>query len=1014
MLLGGMGVLAPITSSALAIAAPALPLPAEGYAFPVDIRSGPLDGALQELARQTGAELLFDRTALRGYHAPRLRGRMTIDAALQALLGDTSFAARRAASGAWVVARRPAPAAPPPEELAEPEILVVGRRTQNIDIRRQENGVQPYQVSTRAQIVNAHRDNLEQYFRSRVTANTQAVSPSQSQSGTTNSLIDLRGLGSDQTLILVDGRRLPSVPREPLTFQQPDLNAIPLHAIDRVETLTGTAGGIYGFGALGGVVNVILRRDLHGIELHGTAGISSHGDAGRLRLEGGFGFSPDGGDTEAMLYVSQSWEQSVQEGARDYILRGRELAGQYLPDEVSGKYSAISGNAVNVFAYNNNEQLVLRPEYGGASLASNRTFLPRGFSGSAGELALRLIGNAGQTDITPSNEARASDIGSTPTTTAAIFGVRHKFDGGVEAYVDGLMLRNRGRYRGYASDGQILLRPGDPGNPFQNIILVTFPAPPSPKLLKVDFASDRFTGGLVVPLALGWKATAEATFGAVHFTSDASNRDYLTVSGSAPSLQPFGNWDSFQQSLAGSLRSSATSFDSYNRYREQSLRLAGPLFRTAAGAATLTLLGQNRVEKVPAYTIRIDADFDGPDASYDTYADRGSTTRSLSAELDAPLVAEDARLPLLKGLTLQLALRHDDQSVHFYADERPSPDSALRARFAGTNFTAGAKFLPLPWLMLRGSYATGQQPPLLSDLIEYDTFGQLDTVADPKRANATYSDTGTYLSKLAGSPDLKPIRASTLALGMVLNPRGEGGPRLSVDYSRIRRMGDPVWIDSAYVLANEDRWPERVTRLPLTDADRARGYTGGVITMIDARTMSIGRFLSESIDGKLDWTLPFAGGTLRMTGAATFQIHNLSSSPVDPTTEVAGYQDGPLHWRTNGGLEWTKGRTMLGMNAQYFSHYRVLLSNAACCASVETLQGSRYVAAQTYLDLYASRRFRLDWGGKPREFSLDLGLVNLFDTAPPYLAQLRLIGPMYSPYGDIRRRRVELSLNTSF
>ncbi|MEP9360090.1 TonB-dependent receptor [Sphingomonas sp. KR3-1] len=969
---------------------------------------------MQDLARQTGAELLFDRAALRGYHAPRLRGRMTIDAALRALIGDTSFVAHRGASGAWVVTRRPvSDEPPPPEDLAEPEILVVGRRSQNVDIPRQENGIQPYQVSTRAEIVSAHRDDLDQYFRSRVTANTQAV-PS-SQNGATNSLIDLRGLGTDQTLILVDGRRLPSVPREPLTFQQPDLNAIPLHAIERVETLTGTAGGIYGFGALGGMVNVILRRDLHGLELHGTTGISTRGDAGRLSLEGGFGFSPDGGDTDLMLYVSQRWEQAVREGERGYVLRGRELAAQFLPDEVSGKHSPINANAINVFAYNfDTDQLVFRPEYGGAALASNRTFLPRGFSGSAAEMVAALTGNAGRTDLTPSNETQASDIGSTPTTGSAIFSVRHRFGGGVEAYVDGLMLRNQGRYRSYASNGEVLLRPGDPGNPFQNLVLVTFPAPSALEVLKVHFSTDRFTGGLVVPLSLGWKATAEASFGAAHFGSVGSKQDYFSF-GQAPStINPFGDWESFQRALAGDLLNSATSFDSYNRYREQSLRVAGPLFRTAAGAATLTVLGQNRAEKVPTYTVRSDADYDGPDPSYFDYADRGSSTRSLSVELDAPLVAEDARVPLLNGLTLQLALRHDDQSVDFYADEKPDADKALRARFAGTNFTAGAKVLPRPWLMLRGSYATGQQPPLLSDLVEFDTLGLLDTLADPKRGNAMFSESGTYLNKLAGSPDLKPVRASTLALGIVLNPRGEGGPRVSIDYSRIRRTGDPVWIDSAYVIANEERLPGRVTRLPLTDADRARGYTGGVVTMIDARTMNLGTFLSESVDARFDWILPFADGTLRANGAATFQIHNISHSPLDPPEEVAGYQGGPLRWRANGGPEWTRGRTTLGMNVQYFSRYRVLTSDIGCCASVETLQGSPYVAGQTYLDLYASRRFQLDWAGKPREFSIDLGLVNLLNTAPPYVAQLRLVGPMYSPYGDIRQRRVELSVNTRF
>src|SRR5262249_38276166 len=149
-----------------------------------------------------------------------------------------------------------------------PEIMVVGQRTQNADIRRFENDVQPYTVVAKAQIVNAHRDDVDQFFNSRITANTQAIPPSLSQSGDPLSAIDLRGLGPQNTPVLIDGRRMPQIPASASDFRQADLNAIPLHAIQRIEVLTGAAGGIYGFGALGGVVNVVLDRDSRGFELH--------------------------------------------------------------------------------------------------------------------------------------------------------------------------------------------------------------------------------------------------------------------------------------------------------------------------------------------------------------------------------------------------------------------------------------------------------------------------------------------------------------------------------------------------------------------------------------------------------------------------------------------------------------------------------------------------------------------------------------------------------------------------
>jgi transposase-like protein len=159
----------------------------------------------------------------------------------------TGLTTRRAASGALIVERGATAAESMTVYKDVAEILVVGKRSQNVDFRRRENDVQPYQVATREQIVRAHRDNLDQFFRSRVTANAAIAPPSLLRTGQTNSQINLKILGAGQTLMLVDGRRLPLLPEGTLDFAQADISAIPLHAIDRVEMLTGSrAAGIAG------------------------------------------------------------------------------------------------------------------------------------------------------------------------------------------------------------------------------------------------------------------------------------------------------------------------------------------------------------------------------------------------------------------------------------------------------------------------------------------------------------------------------------------------------------------------------------------------------------------------------------------------------------------------------------------------------------------------------------------------------------------------------------------------
>src|SRR6476469_9270618 len=100
---------------------------------------------------------------------------------------------------------------------------------------------------------------------------------------------DLRGLGASRTLVLIDGRR--HVP--PATTGSVDLKVVPTLLVDRVEVVTGGASAAYGSDAVAGVVNIVLKHDLNGIEGTAQGGISQRGDgdARRLSLAGGTSFA---------------------------------------------------------------------------------------------------------------------------------------------------------------------------------------------------------------------------------------------------------------------------------------------------------------------------------------------------------------------------------------------------------------------------------------------------------------------------------------------------------------------------------------------------------------------------------------------------------------------------------------------------------------------------------------------------------------------------------------------------
>ncbi len=89
-------------------------------------------------------------------------------------------------------------------------------------------------------------------------------------------LLNLRNLGDERTLVLVNSRRhVASLPGSAAV----DINTIPLALIDRVDVLTGGVSAIYGADGVSGVVNFVLKRDFEGIEARGQNGISSRGDA---------------------------------------------------------------------------------------------------------------------------------------------------------------------------------------------------------------------------------------------------------------------------------------------------------------------------------------------------------------------------------------------------------------------------------------------------------------------------------------------------------------------------------------------------------------------------------------------------------------------------------------------------------------------------------------------------------------------------------------------------------------
>lgn len=111
--------------------------------------------------------------------------------------------------------------------------------------------------------------------------------------------VNIRGLGSARTLVLIDGHR---APKAPYAASSADLNAIPLAAVERIEVLKDGASAIYGSDAIGGVVNIVLREDFDGAQI--MYGKSSSPITGGDKTEGSVLVGVDGDNGNVVLGAS--------------------------------------------------------------------------------------------------------------------------------------------------------------------------------------------------------------------------------------------------------------------------------------------------------------------------------------------------------------------------------------------------------------------------------------------------------------------------------------------------------------------------------------------------------------------------------------------------------------------------------------------------------------------------------------------------------------------------------------
>jgi iron complex outermembrane receptor protein len=197
------------------------------------------------------------------------------------------------------------------------DVVVTGTRI----ARPELDAPNPVEVLTSRDIVNSGETNLTEFLRDSpaLVGSLSDEANSGSNTGFQSvglNLLNLRNLGTQRTLVLVNGRRhVNAYPGE----NSVDVNTIPIDLVERVDILTGGASAIYGADAVTGVVNFVLKRNFEGIQARFQTGISQLGDGGRQLGSVVVGKNFAEGRGNITLAYEYNNQDRLSQRARDYL-----------------------------------------------------------------------------------------------------------------------------------------------------------------------------------------------------------------------------------------------------------------------------------------------------------------------------------------------------------------------------------------------------------------------------------------------------------------------------------------------------------------------------------------------------------------------------------------------------------------------------------------------------------------------------------------------------------------------
>ena len=754
---------------------------------------------------------------------------------------------------------------------------------------------------------------------------------------TRTSAINLRGIGNEATLLLVNGRRIaPSGVIKALY----DPNQIPVAAIERMELVVDGASAVYGSDAVAGVVNLITRKDFSGAETMARHGGGDGIDQNIFSQT--FGRTWDGG---SLFFAYEHNERSALSGAdRDYATQDRRARG----GSDARSNLAAPGNIV---------------------IGTGRYPLPPG-SGVGIPPASLVVGPANRFD-----ETSFAEILPDQERDSVLFNAYQNINESLELYYEGFFTRHDFSERVAPASGSLRV-PNT--NPF---FVVPAGVTPTPTAVTAEYRflredvdprlygqedSQQHVVGMRFDLANDWQIDGYLAYNddsGYQIRGAITNSQTLTcaLAGVATdptcapagvsfvgALNPFGDGSANSAELASLIIAHRDTYADHIG-KDLGFKADGSVADISGGAVQLAVGAEY-------YDTSFEQELWATNITPNNtpslkHVENDRQVSSAYAELFVPLVGTANAKRAVKRLELSVAARYDDYST-----------------FGGTtNPKYGVVYAPTDSISLRASYGTSFRAPSLVDTNDKIHNIFIQNLADP--TSATGTTRGIFHN--GGRSTLEPEEATTWTTSFDWRPEFLSGFTTSVTYYEVDYT-DRIDVVPNTALTAEAVYAPYIIRNPtveqvnafMTDPDLQSPVepAANIRAIVDGRRANLGQFEQTGVDLGVSYSLDSSSGNWFFgLNAAIIQSLERSLAPGLPSIDVLDTFGNPVDDRARFQLGWRRNAWTVNAFVNYVGGYtNTAITPNVPVDSLETVDASLDYAFDNGLSVSLSGQNLLD------------------------------------------------------